>query len=129
MVPKQEKSAQIVIVGLEIGCRRAGQSHLLRMQQPDLQRRHDAAGDLVLDCEDVGQRAVVALGPDLPTRGAVDQPDGETKPLSGAAHAALQHMADPKAGAGIDRRARARLQRETGLARRHEQPGDLREAR
>ena len=127
MVAEQIEPAQIVIVGVDIGGRRAGQSQPLRLQQPDLQGRHDAAGDLVLDREDVGQRAVVALGPDLTARGAVDQPDGETEPVAGTAHAAFQHMADPKPGAGIDRRARARLQGETGLACRHEQPGDLRE--
>ncbi len=54
----------------------------------------DGGGDLVLDGEDVGELAVVALGPDVAVGRGVDQLDGDAHPVAGLAHAALDHVLD-----------------------------------
>ena len=63
-------------------------------QQLQLQRRHDGLADLVLQGEDVGEVAVVALGPDVVAGRAVDQLGGDPHPAAGLAHAAFEHVAD-----------------------------------
>ena len=56
---------EIVVVGLDVLRRRRLDRLLLLRQQPDLQLLDDRLGDLVLDREDVGQVAVVAVGPEM----------------------------------------------------------------
>ena len=127
MLAQQVEPAQIVVVGLDVGRRLTRQCQPLRLEQPDLERLDNAARDLVLHGEDVGQRAVVALGPDLTTRRGIDHPHREAKPLPRSADAAFQHVTNSEAGTRIDRRACTRLQCEARLTRRHEQPGNLRQ--
>ena len=61
---------------------------------PAGQGGRDGGGDLVLDGEDVGELAVVALGPDVAVGRGVDQLDGDAHPVAGLAHAALDHVLD-----------------------------------
>ena len=56
--------------------------------------RQDRLGDLVLECEDVPQLAVVGLGPDVVTRGGVDELGADPHPVPRPAHAPLHHVAD-----------------------------------
>ena len=53
----------------------------------------NALGDLVLDGEDVGEVAVVALCPDVVAGRRVDKLRGDAQALAGLAHAAFEHVA------------------------------------
>ena len=57
----------------------------------NLQRLDDAVRDLVLQREDVGQVAVVAVRPQMRAVGGVDELRGDAHPVAGAADRALQH--------------------------------------
>ena len=61
---------QIVVVSVDVPRRRQLDRLLLLRQQPHLELLDDGLGDLVLDGEDVGQVAIVAVGPEMrPARG------------------------------------------------------------
>ena len=124
-LPEQRQAAQVQIVRLEVCGRRPRQGLALGAQQLDLQRAHDAAGDLVLDREQVGQRPVVALGPDLTAGGSVDQPRRDAHPVASPAHAAVEDVAHLEPGAGRHRVLRRLAHGEARRARGHEQAGDL----
>ena len=83
--------------------------------------------DVVLNGENVVERAIVALRPHLGAGGAVDQPGGDPDPVAGAADATLQHVADLQAGAGLDRVTGGLPRGEGGPSTGHLQPGDLRQ--
>ena len=118
-------AAQIELIGVHVGGRRPGDRLRLARQQPDPQRCDDAAGDLVLDGEHVGEHTVVALGPQIPARGRVGQLRRDPDPVPGPADAALEDVAGTQPGTHLPRvRARA-LEGEGGLAGSHEEPGDL----
>src|SRR5262249_35728716 len=63
-----------------------------------LQRRFDNPGharrDLVLKIEDVLQRAVEAVRPQMGAARRVDQLAGDTHPVTGSAHRAFEYIAD-----------------------------------
>ena len=99
---------QIEVVGLGVVRAALLDRLLLFRQQLELQRRDDRLRDLVLHGEDVGEVAVVALGPDVAAACAVDQLGGDPHPVPGLAHAAFQHVAD------AELRARPRRRRRTG---------------
>ena len=101
MLREQLQSAQVVAIGLEVGGWRLRQGLLLGALQVDLQRRNDLVRDVILDGEDVGQRSVIALCPDLAAIGAVDQPGRNSDPVAGAPDASFEHIGDLQAGAGI----------------------------
>ena len=94
-------AAQVELVGLHVAGRRLADRLLLAGQEPDLERRDDAADDLVLHREHVGEHPVVALGPQVPAGGRVDQLRRDPDPLAGPAHAALQDVAGAQPGAGL----------------------------
>src|ERR1700730_5366090 len=50
-------------------------------------------GDLVLQCEDVSEIAIVALGPDMRPGLGLDQLRGKPDPVAGFAQDAFQHLA------------------------------------
>src|SRR5229473_1989862 len=50
-------------------------------------------GNLVLYREDIGEIAVVALGPDVVASLGFDQLGGHTDPIAGLTHAAFEHIA------------------------------------
>jgi len=54
------------------------------------QPRHHGPGDLVLELERVAQLAVVALAPQVAAVAGLDELDGDSHALTGAAHAPLQ---------------------------------------
>ena len=85
---------QVVLVGLGVGGRAAGDEGALLRQQLHLEGVDDAAGDLVLEREDIVQAAVVAIGPEMPAAAAVDQLDGDAHAVPGLAYAALEDVAD-----------------------------------
>ena len=85
---------QVEVVG--IGTDRAAlldRLFLLR-QQPQLQRIGDRLRNLVLDRENIGEVAVVALGPDMVAGRAVDQLRGDAHAGARLAHAAFEDVSD-----------------------------------
>ena len=66
-----------------------------------LEGRDDLAGDLVLDLEDVGELAVVALRPDVAAAAAIDQLGGNPHPISGLTDAAFEDVAYPEFAAHL----------------------------
>jgi len=54
-------TAEVVVVGLDVGGRRGFDRPSFFLAEHDPQRPHDVLGDLVLDREDVLQLPVVAL--------------------------------------------------------------------
>ena len=71
-----------------------------------LERVDDPVRDFVLDREDVGQVAVVALGPEMPAVAGIDELRGDAHAVAGAADRAFEHRAHAKLaadGADVDR--------------------------
>ena len=89
--------------------------------EADLKRADDGAADLVLNGENVPQRAVVCLRPQVDARSRIDQLRRDPEAVAGAAHAAGEHGGRVQA---LPRRAHihvAPLQLRGGLPRRHAQ--------
>ena len=57
--------------------------------------------DLVLHRKNVRDLAVVALGPDMVSGGAVDQLGGDPHPVARSSHAAFEHIAHAKLAADL----------------------------
>jgi len=119
--------AQVIGVGLDVVGRRLGDGLALLRQQLDLQLLHDRVRDLVLDCEDVGEVAIEAVGPDVPAVLAVDQLAGDPDPPAGLADAALEDVPDAEFLADLLHPDRLALVGECGVAGDDEQPRDLRQ--
>ena len=68
-------------------------ANALRGQQVRLDRRRDAAGDLVLHGENVAELAVVSFGPVMAAGRRIDELRGDAQPVAGPAHAAFEHVA------------------------------------
>ena len=85
---------QIVVVGVDVLRRRRLDRLLLLRQQPHLELLDDRLGDLVLDGEDVGQVAVIAVGPEMRSVCAVDELRVDAHPLARLADASFQHVRD-----------------------------------
>ena len=85
-------SAMVTFPGVEALGRLARGASALPAVERRLDRRRDARGDLVLYGEDVGEVAVVTLGPEMPTSGGFDQLCRHPHPVGGLAHSALEHI-------------------------------------
>jgi hypothetical protein len=83
------KRAQIEVVGAEVGGRPRGGSAHLGGLQCWLDDAGDADRDLVLKVEDIFERAVEAVGPQMSAGGRVDQLPGDSHALPGFAHRAF----------------------------------------
>src|SRR5216683_164111 len=64
--------------------------------QARLDRSDHTEGDLVLQREDVVDRAIVAFGPDVPAALGLDQLAGDADAAHRPAHAAVEHIAHPE---------------------------------
>src|SRR5207237_7821826 len=74
---------QIEIVGVETFRALAPGALDLGVAQARLDRADDAQGNLVLQFEDVVERAVISLGPDMRAGRGLDQLRGDTDPVRG----------------------------------------------
>ena len=54
----------------------------------------DGGCELVLDRENIGKLAVIAIGPDVPVGARIDELDGDAHPVAGLAHAAFDDILD-----------------------------------
>src|SRR3546814_487330 len=116
-----------MVVGLQVLRTLAGETPLLVPRQLERQRRDDLLRDLVLDREDVGQLAVVPLGPEMAARLAVDQLRGDADAGASLAHAAFQHVAHAELAADVLNVDGAPPVDEGGVAGDDEQARDLRQ--
>ena len=118
-------AAQIVVVGVQ-----AFGLALGTLDFGTFQRRHDRAdhtlGDLVLQLEDVVERAFETVGPQMRAGGRVDELPGDANAVRGLADAAFQHVAHAELAADLLHVDGAALVGEAGVARDHEQPADAR---
>ena len=104
-----------------------GKPRLFGRAERDFERVDDAVRDVVLDLEDIGQIAVVAVGPQVTAGCRVDELRGDPHALAGAADGAFEHRPHAKLaadGADVDR---ASLVSEARIARDYRQAGDLRQ--
>jgi hypothetical protein len=85
--------AQVEVVGGEIVCRAADRAGGLGGLQGRLDGPGDADRDLVLKLEDIFERAVEPIGPEVRAGRGVDQLPGDPHPLAGFAHRAFEHVA------------------------------------
>jgi hypothetical protein len=83
-------------VGLDVRRPALHVGALLVRQRLEPQRLDDGLRDLVLQREDVVQVPIVALRPDVPVGGAVDELRGYPHAAACLAYAALEHVADPE---------------------------------
>ena len=84
-------------------------------------------GDLVLNGEDVGEIAVVAVGPEVTAVFALDELRGDAHARAGLADAAFQDESDPEILAHPLHVHRPALVDKRRIARDDEQAGDLRQ--
>ena len=98
---KMRKRAQIEIVGVETVRPLALGALDLGVQQARLDRADDAQGDLVLQFEDVVERAIIALGPDMRAARRRDQLRGDPHAVAGLAQAAFEDIAHAELAADL----------------------------
>src|SRR5208282_59783 len=111
---------------------------MLRALAPDAfdlglaQGRLDSADytqrDLVLQGENIVDRAVIALGPDMPAGVRFDQLASDADAGCRLAHAAFEHIAHPELASDLANVWRLALVSEARISRDHEQPFDARQA-
>src|SRR5690606_11426216 len=94
-------ATQIVVVGVEA----AGRLALGALDLGALELRgdgaDDAGGHLVLQLEDVAERALIAFGPDVRAARSVDQLAGDAHAARRLAHAAFQQIARAELAASL----------------------------
>ena len=107
-------AAKVVLVGGGAGLRTPLHRLLLTpAQDAAFQRRRDALGDLVLDREDVVQRAIEALRPPVVAAGHFDQLDRDAQPIVGLANASFEQRSDAEMAADLANVRAARRGTET----------------
>jgi hypothetical protein len=89
----------------------------------------DPRGDLVLQVEDVGQIAVVALGPEIGPVHRVEELAGDAHAPARLAHAALQHVANTQLRADLRQVDGLPLVGEGGIAGDDQKPPPFRQRR
>ena len=114
--PKILHPAQDVVIGFQVVRAFAHDPSLLLQGELEFQRRHDLLYDLVLQGKDVCERTVVALRPQVPAGGGVDQLHGDSHLLVCLAYAAFQHIAHAHLAAHVLYLHRFAFVREGGVA-------------
>src|ERR1700732_581817 len=96
-----------------------------------LQRRLDDPGDtrcdLVLQVENVFERTVEPIGPEMCAIEGFDQLRGDPHTIAGFAHRALENVTDPQLPTNLLYVDRLALVGETRIAGDHEEPADARQ--
>ena len=118
-------AAQIVIVSLQVLGGLVRDRLFFLRREADAQGLGESVGDLVLNFEDVGHLAVVALSSQSGVIGAgLDQLRGDAQAVAGAADAAAQHVGGAQLGAHLRRGHRLVAVGKHGLcAERRAAPG------
>src|SRR5438128_5070736 len=85
-------SLEVRLVRVKI--RRATRERCGLRRQLDPERRGDGLRDLILNREDVGHLAVVALGPEMKTIGDLDELRGDSDAVTRLPNASLENVLD-----------------------------------
>ena len=120
-------AAQIVVVGVEALGRLALGALDLRLLELWRDRADDALGHPVLQLEDVLERAVEAVGPEMGAGRRIDELAGDAHAVRGLAHAAFEHVAHAELAADLPHVDGAALVGEARIAGDHEQPANARQ--
>src|SRR5262249_43171014 len=83
-------------VGGEVGRRATSRTRSLGCLQGGFYDAGDARGDPVLKLEDLFQRAVEMIGPEMRPATGIDQLSGDAHPIAAFAHRAFEHIARPQ---------------------------------
>ena len=118
---------QIGVVGGQILGSPQRRGLLRRPPQLDFEHIHDGLRDLVLDREDVGHLAIVALRPQVAAVGDGDQLRGHAQAIARLPHAALQNVRDAQRIANTADVFILALESEGRGPRRHLQPRQFRQ--
>ena len=122
------QSPQIKIVGVQAVRALALRTLDLRLPQAWLDGADDAQRDLVLDFENVAERPVISLGPDVGAVRGLDELAGDANAVPGLAQAAFEHVAHAEFPADLLHVDGASLVGKAGIAGDHEQPFHPRQA-
>src|SRR6516164_3645613 len=115
---------QVRIIGAEIGGRAVGRAGGFGGLQRRLDDAGDAGRDLVLQLEDIFERTVEAVGPQMRPGQRVDQLRRDAHPSAGFAHRAFEHIADTELSADLLHLDRLAFVRKARIAGDHEEPAD-----
>src|SRR3954468_12999883 len=80
--------------------------------------------DLFLQIENIAERTVEAIRPDMNPAGCVDELTGDTHSIRSLAYTPLEYVTHPKLATYLSRVRRSTLVGKTGIAGDHEQPTD-----
>ncbi len=116
--------AQIEVVGGQIVGRSGGRTGGLGGLQCRLDHAGDARGHLVLKLEDIFERAVEPIGPQMRAGHRVDQLADNAHATAGLAHRAFEHVPNAEFAADLLHVDRLALVREARIAGDDEEPAD-----
>src|SRR5215831_21344370 len=126
---RQRQRAQVKIVNTEVLRRLAAGPLDLGEAQPRFDRANDIRRHLVLQIENVVDRTVETVGPDMRAGGGVNQLASDAHAVAGLAHAALEHVTHTKLVADLTQIWGFALVRKTRIARDHKEPRQSRDRR
>ncbi len=122
-------AAQEIVIGIETFGRLAFGAFDFGLLQLRPDRADDARRHLVLQIEDILQRAVETVGPEMRIGRAVDELAGDAHPVRRLAHAAFEDVAHPQLAADLFYIDRPALVGEAGVPGDDEQPAHARQRR
>src|SRR6516225_8458432 len=121
------KGADHALPGVEIFGWLALAGEVLGRVEFRLDRRDHLLGDFVLEHEDVGKLAVVALGPDMGSGRGLDQLRGNSQRVAGSPHATFEDIGHAQLTADLLYVDGTALVGEAAVARDDKEPPDLRD--
>jgi hypothetical protein len=80
------------VVRVDVDGPPAAQTHRFGHDELRPDRIDDTIGDIILPREDIGNRAIVPVGPDVNALGRIDQLGGDSDVATRLPHAALEHV-------------------------------------
>src|SRR5262249_18514129 len=113
--------AQVIVISVEAPGRLALGALDLRLLQLRRNRADHASGHLILELENVLQRAVETVGPEMTAGGGIDELRRDSHAVCRLAHAALEHVADAELATDLLDVYGMALVREARVAGDHEQ--------
>src|SRR5262245_64348108 len=93
--------AQIVVVGIEVLSRLSLRTLDLVSPQPCSDRTGNADGHPILQIEDLGQRSLEAIGPEMRAGRGIDELSGNAQTVAPFANTAFEHIADSQLAADV----------------------------
>jgi hypothetical protein len=102
-------------------------AQVLRGKDLRFDRGNDHRGDLVLDREDVGNGAIVTLGPDMRAGRGIDELARNAQAIAGLANASFQNILHAKVSGDLADVGGLSLVGEARIAGDHEEPPQLRQ--